>query len=99
LWLSAPGQALSRSDLHVKVQDGVATITGNVPTAEARNKVVTLAADTVGVNKVVDELTIPASEADRPSPRTPQGAFDFAASLWPAIAFRPDGSGQRRGSR
>jgi osmotically-inducible protein OsmY len=48
----------------VKVEEGVATLTGSVPTAEAKTKAVTLAAETVGVNKVIDELTIPASAAD-----------------------------------
>jgi osmotically-inducible protein OsmY len=51
--------------LHVKVEDGAATLTGSVPTAEAKTKAATLAAETVGVNKVIDELTVPASEADR----------------------------------
>jgi hypothetical protein len=50
--------------LHIKVEEGVATLTGSVPNAEAKAKAVTLAADTVGVNKVIDELTIPASAAD-----------------------------------
>jgi hyperosmotically inducible periplasmic protein len=58
-------KALTKSDLHVKVEEGVATLTGSVPTAKDKDKAVTLALDTVGVIKVVDELTIPASEADR----------------------------------
>ncbi len=57
-------KALHSSTLHVKVEEGVATISGAVPTAEAKTKAVTLTAETVGVTKVVDELTIPASEAD-----------------------------------
>jgi len=57
-------KALTSSDLHVKVEGGVATLSGSVPTAEAKTKAVTLAAETVGVTKVVDELTIPASAAD-----------------------------------
>ena len=64
-------KSLYKSDLHVKVEEGVATITGSVPTAEAKVKAVTLAAETVGVTKVVDELTIPASEADRAPARKP----------------------------
>jgi hyperosmotically inducible periplasmic protein len=58
-------KALHTCTLHVKVEKGVATIGGGVPSAEAKAKAVTLAAETVGVTKVVDELTIPASEADR----------------------------------
>ncbi len=57
-------KALHNSTLHVKVEEGVATLTGSVPTADAKTKAVTLAAETVGVTKVVDELTIPASAAD-----------------------------------
>lgn len=57
-------KALTSSDLHVKVEEGVATLSGGVPTAEAKTKAVTLTAETVGVTRVVDELTIPASEAD-----------------------------------
>jgi osmotically-inducible protein OsmY len=57
-------KALNSSTLHVKVEEGVATLSGSVPTAEAKAKAVTLAAETVGVSKVVDELTIPASQAD-----------------------------------
>jgi len=57
-------KALHSSTLHVKVEEGVATISGSVPTAEAKAKAVTLTAETVGVTKVVDELTIPASAAN-----------------------------------
>jgi osmotically-inducible protein OsmY len=57
-------KALNASTLHVKVEDGVATITGSVPTAEAKTKAVSLTVDTVGVKRVIDEMTIPASEAD-----------------------------------
>jgi osmotically-inducible protein OsmY len=64
-------KALHRSDVHVKVEEGVATLSGSAPTAEAKAKAVTLAAETVGVTKVVDELTIPASEADRVPVRKP----------------------------
>jgi osmotically-inducible protein OsmY len=57
-------KALQSSTLNVKVEEGVATLTGSVPTAEARTKAVNLAADTVGVNKVVDELTVTTSRAE-----------------------------------
>jgi hyperosmotically inducible periplasmic protein len=57
--------------LNVKVEHGVATLTGSVPTAKAKAKAVTLAAETVGVTKVIDELTIPASQADPAPTRTP----------------------------
>lgn len=64
-------KALHSSTLTVKVEDGVATLTGSVPTAVAKAKAVTLAAETVGVTKVVDELSIPASEADAATGKKP----------------------------
>jgi hyperosmotically inducible periplasmic protein len=64
-------KALTQSDLHVKVEEGIATLSGSVPTVEARTKAVTLAADTVGVTKVVDELVVPATEADPVPARKP----------------------------
>jgi hyperosmotically inducible periplasmic protein len=63
-------KALHSSTINVKVEEGVATLNGSVPTTEARTKAVNLAADTVGVNKVVDELTVPASAAEEaPAPK------------------------------
>ncbi len=50
----------------MKVEEGVATLSGSVPTAEAKTRAVTLTAETVGINKVVNELMIPASQADVP---------------------------------
>jgi hyperosmotically inducible periplasmic protein len=64
-------KALHSSDLNVKVEQGVATISGSVPTAEAKSKAAALAAETVGVTKVIDELTIPASQADVPVKKAP----------------------------
>ena len=61
-------KALHSSPLTVKVEEGVATLSGSVPTAEAKTKAATLAAETVGVTKVIDELTIPASAADEARP-------------------------------
>jgi hyperosmotically inducible periplasmic protein len=57
-------KALNASVLTVKVEDGVVTLRGAVPTRAAKSKAVTLAAETVGVTKVIDELSVPASEAD-----------------------------------
>jgi hypothetical protein len=64
-------KTLHASALNVKVEGGVATLSGSVPTAAAKCKAVDLAADTVGVNKVIDELTIPASAADDVPARKP----------------------------
>ena len=60
---------LHSSTLTLKVEDGVVTLRGAVPSKAAKTKAVTLAAETVGVTKVIDELTIPVSEADE-IPRT-----------------------------
>ena len=60
-------KALHACTLNLKVEDGVVTIRGAVPTQTAKNKAVTLAAETVGVKKVIDELSVPASEAWSPS--------------------------------
>jgi osmotically-inducible protein OsmY len=63
-------KSLHSSTLNIKVEEGVVTLTGSVPTAEAKTKAVNLAADTVGVTKVVDELTVPASQAgETPAPK------------------------------
>lgn len=64
-------KALHGSDVHVKVEEGVVTLTGAAPTSEARTKAVTLAAETVGVAKVVDKMTIRAVQTTRPRPRKP----------------------------
>ena len=64
-------KSLHTSPINVKVEEGVATLTGSVPTAEARTKAIDLAADTVGVTKVVDELTVPPSPVEEKPTRKP----------------------------
>ncbi|MGP0066715.1 MAG: BON domain-containing protein [Isosphaeraceae bacterium] len=59
-------KALHAATLVVKVEDGVVTLRGAVPTRAAKSKAVTLAAETVGVTKVIDELSVPASQAEEP---------------------------------
>jgi osmotically-inducible protein OsmY len=57
-------KALTSSNLNVDVKNGVATLRGSVPSAKSKLKAVDLAADTVGIDKVVDELGIqPATRA------------------------------------
>ena len=55
-------KTLTTSTLHLDVQGGVATLRGAVPDAKA--KAVELAEDTVGITRVIDQLTI------QPPPRT-----------------------------
>jgi hyperosmotically inducible periplasmic protein len=57
-------KALQASTLTVKAEDGVVTLRGDVPSKAARSKAVTLAAETIGVTKVVDELNVLVSEPD-----------------------------------
>jgi hyperosmotically inducible protein len=63
-------KALHASTLFLKVEDGVVTLRGVVPNKDARTKAVKLAVETVGVTKVIDELTVPLSEADEPAIRS-----------------------------
>src|SRR4051794_4052096 len=51
-------KALTSSALDIEVKGGVVTLRGSVPDAKARLKAVDLAADTVGITKVIDQLTI-----------------------------------------
>lgn len=54
-------KSLESSALEVEIRDGkVAVLKGRVPTIEAKQRAVELARDTVGVNSVMDELTLPA---------------------------------------
>ena len=54
-------KSLESSALEVEIRDGkVAVLKGRVPTIEAKQRAVELARDTVGVNSVIDELTLPA---------------------------------------
>jgi hyperosmotically inducible periplasmic protein len=56
-------KCLNTAELDLEVKEDVVTLRGAVPDAKAKVKAVELARDTVGVNEVVDELTIAASHA------------------------------------
>ena len=58
-------KTLTTSTLDLDVKGGVATLRGAVPDAKAKAKAVELAEDTVGISKVIDQLTI-----QPPPPRT-----------------------------
>jgi len=51
-------KALTASSLELDVKAGVVTLRGAVPDSAAKVKAVTLAADTVGVTQVIDQLTV-----------------------------------------
>jgi osmotically-inducible protein OsmY len=57
-------KTLTSCNLNLDVKNGVVTLRGSVPSSKAKLKAVDLAADTVGIDKVIDELSIqPASPA------------------------------------
>ena len=60
-------KALNASKIESSVKDGVVTLRGTVPDIKAKAKAVELAADTVGVTKVVDNLTVLASTTPAPA--------------------------------
>jgi hyperosmotically inducible periplasmic protein len=66
-------KALTSSSMEIEVQaGGVAILTGLVPTEEARTKALALTSETVGVNRVVDQLTVAAPGTPAPVvPGTP----------------------------
>jgi hyperosmotically inducible periplasmic protein len=52
-------KALEGSTLEIRAAEGrVVTLHGSVPSEAAREKAVQLASDTVGVTRVIDELTV-----------------------------------------
>ena len=68
-------KALTNSNMDLDVKNGVATLKGAVPDAKAKVKAVELAEDTVGITRVVDQLTIqapPQTTPDTPSSTTPR---------------------------
>ncbi len=63
-------KALTSATMEIEVQaGGIAILTGVVPSEEAKAKALTLTSETVGVNQVVDQLTIAA--ITRPAPVVP----------------------------
>jgi osmotically-inducible protein OsmY len=61
-------KALSDASIELSVSSGVVTLRGAVPDTAAKAKAVTLAAETVGVTQVIDELMV--SLAPRTVPAT-----------------------------
>jgi osmotically-inducible protein OsmY len=51
--------ALEDVDVDVKVKKNVVTITGDVPSATLRDRILTIARETEGVARVVDKMTVP----------------------------------------
>lgn len=63
-------KALHESRIEVHAQrDATVTLTGTVPSAEAKEKAVALAGETVGVTSVIDQLTVPATTPTKASRR------------------------------
>src|SRR5262249_49753616 len=60
-------KTLTSSTLEIEVQaGGVAILTGIVPSEDAKTKALTLTAETVGVIRVVDQLTVAAGTTPAP---------------------------------
>ncbi|MGP0065775.1 MAG: BON domain-containing protein [Isosphaeraceae bacterium] len=51
---------LQQADIDIDVKGTTATLSGTVPTAKAKAKAIELAEDTVGIEKVIDHLTVTA---------------------------------------
>ncbi len=58
-------KSLHASNLVLKADGGAVTLRGMVPDEAARRKAVALAADTFGVTRVIDQLTVPEPSAER----------------------------------
>lgn len=69
-------KTLHTSNLTLKADGGAVTLRGLVPDQAARDKAVSLAADTFGVTRVIDQLSVPEPSADRPARRTAPRAKD-----------------------
>ncbi len=52
--------ALEHVDVDVKVKQNVVTITGDVPSTALRDRVLRIARETVGVERVIDQMTVKA---------------------------------------
>lgn len=62
-------KSLNSATIEVQVdRDGVATLRGAVTDGLTKTKALSLANETVGVNRVIDRLTVPASETPAPKP-------------------------------
>lgn len=58
-------KSLHASNLVLKAEGGSVTLRGMVPDQAARTKAVALAADTFGVTRVIDQLTVPEPSEER----------------------------------
>lgn len=83
-------KALTTSNIELEVQaGGVAILTGIVPDGAAKTKALSLAADTVGVIQVVDQLTVAA--LTRPAPVVPGAAPVIVPAPASTIIVTPPG--------
>jgi len=62
-------KALANAKIETEVSNSVVTLRGTVPDAKAKAKAVELTNDTIGVNEVIDQLTI----AIPPEPKPARG--------------------------
>jgi outer membrane biosynthesis protein TonB len=81
---------LKAASINVAVKEGVVTLTGEAPSADARYQAFRLANGTAGVKKVDDQMTVAVAEAEPPTPEPePAPAPRRAAPRPPAPAPQP----------
>lgn len=79
------GKILADPDLkflqiNVDSYDGKVTLTGRVPSEEARAKLIDMARTTKGVESVTPNLTVATAEAAKPSASAPAGSAPSASA-------------------
>ena len=82
-------KALTGSTVEIEVQaGGVAVLSGAVPSEEAKTKALTLTSETVGVNQVIDQLTV--AVVIRPAPVVNGTSVHRGDSRQPHLGDRRD---------
>jgi hypothetical protein len=84
---------LKTTNVEVAVKDGIATLSGEIPSAEAQLKLYKLAQDTAGVVKVEDQMRIQGAEAaETPAPEAPATPKPAPSPRAPARVSAPAAS-------
>jgi hypothetical protein len=84
---------LKTTNVDVAVKDGIVTLSGEMPSAEAQLKLYKLAQDTAGVVKVEDQMRIQGAEAaEAPAPEAPTSPGPAPSPRAPARVSAPAAS-------
>ncbi len=62
-------KTLNSSNIVLRADGGAITVRGMVPDEAARKRAIALTADTVGVTRVIDQMTTPEPSIDEPQPK------------------------------